>query len=244
MSSLYLRRFKPILICLLVVGALVLSVNHATWASLDQSSVHAQTVPPKTTPGPVLPTDPNAPVTAPSEPLPDNAVREVVRPGVEAIVTSSDGQISVSIPRDALNFPGTLQVNPVDAASVPPGNGLFQFAGEYVKVDLFDATGNLVINPTFATPIQVCMDAGTLPGNDLVVRYYDTTAQVWVSLPSTFDPATNKVCGSVTHLTLFALTEDSTAMQQPSVASTAMPDSSANTSGIKAYLLSWWQWIW
>jgi hypothetical protein len=107
---------------------------------------------------------------------------------------------------------GTLQILPVPPAAIAPPSPGDTFIGPLADIVLFDASGNPVANPAFASPVDVCYFYGAdemarTSGSSasFILEYYDTERAAWVALPSTVDAAGSRVCTSVGHLTRFAL---------------------------------------
>jgi hypothetical protein len=191
-------------------------------------------------------------------PLPPGAVREVVAPGLTAVVTA--GGATILIPADALAQPGTLQVWVVATPDLPPvpDNASFTLQGQAVEIMLFDQNGQPVANPTFTNPIQVCLaflpDALAQAGSEsLVVRLYNTAAAAWMSLPTTVDAAAGRACGATMHLSLFGLTAERTqggvvavsdasqaAASQAAAPQAAEPAALPATSGPESMTPPWW----
>jgi hypothetical protein len=132
---------------------------------------------------------------------------------ISLFFTTNDGAFSVVLPANALRAPASLVLQPMAPEKLAPASPGFGLLGRAFEVLMFDAQGRQVLHPSFANPIQVCFaytaadlaTAGAHPA-DLVVQFFDTSTSAWVPLPTTPDPRTQGVCGSVTHLALFALT--------------------------------------
>lgn len=202
----------------LMIG--LLGASHSAWATPVQRPA-GQTVPTPTPGGPqrtpVSSGDtasacqiPTTAVTPPGDILPAEAVRTVLTPCVAA--TIDIGPLTIVIGEDAVAAPGTLQVAPlVPGDAMPPGANFSMF-GRQLSIVFYDANGQIVPHPTFARPIQICFayaqaDLDAIGGNpaNFAIRFFDELANNWVTLPTTPAPG-NKVCASVDHLTLFALT--------------------------------------
>lgn len=203
----------------------LLGASHSAWATPGQRPA-GQTVPTPTPGGPERTPDssgdttprqiPTAVVVAPGDILPAEAVRIVLTPGIATMLDI--GLVTIVIGEDALTVPGTLQVTPlVPGDALPPGANFSMF-GRQISIVFYDANGQAVQHPTFARPIQICFayartDLDAIGGDPqrFVVRFFDDTLNTWVVLPTAPAPG-NKVCASVDHLTLFALTSAASAV--------------------------------
>lgn len=126
--------------------------------------------------------------------------------------SASAGSVSVVIGPGAVTTPGILRIEPVPAGSLPSAGRGFAFIGKQAEITLLDAGGKPLSAGAFAGPIQVCFGYTeaelALVGNDparFVVRTFNPKTSEWEGLPTTPDLGNRRVCGSVRHLSLFAL---------------------------------------
>jgi hypothetical protein len=108
---------------------------------------------------------------------------------------------------------GTMMILPVPPVTIAPPSAGDSFVGPLADIVLFDAAGNVIPRPSFASPVDICyfLGSGELAaagGNpsSFIIQYYDTERAAWVALPTTVDAAGSRACTSVSHLTRFALT--------------------------------------
>jgi len=165
-------------------------------------------------------------------------------------VTTGDGAAVVVLPANALSAAGTLVVRPVPADVAPPAGAGFALLGKTIEITLFDVQGNPIAHPSFANPIQVCFaytadDLAKAGGtaDALVVQFYDTSASKWVTLPTALDASSSRMCGSVTHFSLFSLAARSSAPRAlPPTSAADLPSSLPKTSASAATAVPAWIW--
>ncbi len=123
---------------------------------------------------------------------------------------ATGGTTTVAIPPSTVPEGSTLRVAPPAPGSAPQTGSAFKLLTEPINIEIVDNTGaNL---GTFNTPLTICMkytDADLLAAGGNVSNFVIQTAQIggtWRQLPTTVDQTAKKVCATVDHLTLFALT--------------------------------------
>jgi hypothetical protein len=236
-----------LLTLLVLAGAVLLaSTQEHAWATPAQHPF-GQTIP-TATPGKAATPAVTPPAATPAQ----GSVQQAVAPGIAATISTSDRTASVVLPANALRTSGTLVLRPMTSGKLPPASPGFKLLGKAIEALLFDAQGRLLAHPSFANPIQVCFtytaaDLATADSQpaDLVVQSFDTSTSTWVALPTALDSSAHRVCGSVTHLALFALTVRSAAPGAPpqtgahgTLLPGQLPDTGPQTPG-----LSTWLWV-
>lgn len=124
------------------------------------------------------------------------------------LLHSDDGRLSVSLPQGAVSGPVNLfYTDQVDPNLLLPANlaDLFRFS-----LDAVDPSGSAVT--TFNAPLTLEVsyqdsDLAQTGGSEdsLALAVFDERLERWVLLPSTLDPANNRVTAQVEHLSNFAL---------------------------------------
>lgn len=195
---------RPLALMVLLAAVMLLGAGTSVWATPMQSP-SGQSVPTATPGAPAIPQ-----VTPPPAADVAGATVKFFTAGVPLTVPLANGQIV--LPANAAHDSGTLVVQQSAADTLPVANSGFKLVGQMVDIVYYDAKGHRVEHPTFANPIQVCLDysaddlakAGGQTDN-FVVQFYDVGQQKWVAVPTNVDTAKGRACGSVNHLTLFAL---------------------------------------
>ncbi|MBP8293839.1 MAG: DNRLRE domain-containing protein, partial [Caldilineaceae bacterium] len=143
------------------------------------------------------------PAPEPNTPAASNVAVEIAAPdSIEVLATVIFAQV-VS--------PGETTVTVLESAPALP-DGYLQLAASYYDVDTTAA---------FQGPVTICLSPDPAQENPELLHY---TGGEWVPVPSTVDPVSGQVCGVVTSLSPFAVTEpvtEQTATATPTATATA-----------------------
>ena len=143
------------------------------------------------------------PVPTPIVQPPPVVVR--VDPDTETVVTSQDGQLSITVPPQAVSGPVDLRIQPLTSAvSLPPAGDGRRAAGEVVEVAIErDGVEDRLL--IMDRPIDVRLGASddlieAAAGNpdNIVLQQRDPETGDWVSLPTTFDRGTGEILAQTT----------------------------------------------
>jgi hypothetical protein len=148
-------------------------------------------------------------VTPTPESDPDTTSQKVL-PNEQTTIKTADQQFQLTVPQGALSKETTITVKPIAAAEqLAPTAGTIKIGNLQFKLEAADITGNqvrsfnqeLVFNITYKTE-DIPAD---IQESDLKVCYWDETLKNWIAVPTTVDPANNKVTARTKHFTIYAV---------------------------------------
>jgi hypothetical protein len=219
----------------------------------------AQTVPPVPTPVAPIPTTVPTP-EPPTEVTPDAPGTVTLDPqlGASAVITASAStstQLSIAIEPATLQNLTDINGNPVQAArlevlpftqdqasvlgelpaaALADSGTLDRRLGDVIRIQLFDAAGNVIQRPNFNPPITLCFTpnaeqiaaAGGL--NAIEITKFDSLLGAWVVQPTTV--IGEQLCSSITSLSFFILSARPVVVE-PTVQPLPIPARLPNTDG-------------
>jgi len=133
--------------------------------------------------------------------------------GTANTLISADGVVTVNVPTGAAVDTGTLSYAPKTAGDAPAAAvaGL-AFGSTLFDLWVLDANNDRIQDYSFGAPITISVkynddDLLAAEGNPgrLVLQKYDTAFKAWVSLNTTFDPASKTIQAQASRLGFFTL---------------------------------------
>jgi hypothetical protein len=163
----------------------------------------------------------------------DGAPQGAIGPGINATIANCPWIVFTN----GGSLKGRIEIRPLSPNNLPPPNAGDAFTGPLADIVFIDESGNAVAHPTFSSPIQICYaysaaDLASVANNpsSLMMQFYDEASATWIVVPSAANLAAGRVCGTLNHLTKFAM-----AYHKP------VPASLPNTGAGEA---SFGPWIW
>jgi len=145
-----------------------------------------------------------------------------VTPASGGTVDDSSGTgVKLTIPPSALGT-GTSSgtVNIQDTYTVPRTQALTPLGGKGKTITATNSSGQAITSLSGAVTVEISYNPSDIPSGlaetDLVLAYYDDSSNQWVEIPGTIDTTNNKVTGSTTHFSSFALLTATSSVSTPS----------------------------
>lgn len=114
-------------------------------------------------------------------------------------------QTMLTFPPGAVAQPVVVVVAPV---ATPPATGGYQVLGQVFTIDATTNDGSPVTH--FAQPFTLVVtytddEVQGIDEQSLTLHYWHEDEQRWVAIPTTVDPANNRLTATLDHLTTFAV---------------------------------------